>query len=76
MWGMKMTAISNKTVFQNLSKFDILWLIEHSWLNCEYLTFNLWILEVKSFYSEYIYECLLLQIVLNLKMALTSFTVW
>lgn len=76
MWDMKMIAISNKTVFQKLSKFDILRLTEHSWLNCEYLTLNLWILEVKSFYSEYIHGCLLLQIVLDLKVALTSFTVW
>lgn len=30
MWDMKMTAISNKTVFQKLSKFDILRLTEHS----------------------------------------------
>lgn len=60
---MKMAAISNKTVFQKLSKFDSLQLIEHSWLNCDYLTLNLWILEVKLFYSEYINERLLLQMV-------------
>lgn len=63
MWDMKMAAISNKTVFQKLSEFDSLQLIEHSWLNCEYLTLNLWILGVKLFYSEYIHERLLLQMV-------------